>query len=147
MKALGAGELFDIMDQCTRHKDIAFPGHSHASLYDVSEIEPKVRRFIKDFGIEIMLETHIMDVVSGDGLVSAVITDDENKIEGDAFIDATGSSGPMGNCLRYGKGCSMCIQRCPTFGPRVSLTAKCGIKDLFGRARQLRSVSCNSTMS
>ena len=86
-----------------------------------------------DFGINVMLETHIMDVIADDGLVSAVITDDENKIEGDAFIDATGSSGPMGNCLRYGKGCSMCIQRCPTFGPRVSLTAKCGIKDLFGR--------------
>ncbi len=133
MKALGAGELFDIMDQCAKHKNIAFPGHSHASLYDVSEIEPKVRRFIRDFGINVMLETHIMDVIAGDGLVSAVITDDENKIEGDAFIDATGTSGPMGNCLRYGKGCSMCIQRCPTFGPRVSLTAKCGIKDLFGR--------------
>ena len=26
----------------------------------------------------------------------------------------------------------VCIQRCPTFGPRVSLTARYGIKDLRG---------------
>lgn len=133
MKVLGAGELFDIMDKCALHKNLDFPGHAHASLYDVGAIEPIVRQFLKDMGVEILLETHVMDVQVQNGRVSAVITNDGSKIRGEAFVDTTGSSGPMGNCLRYGNGCSMCIQRCPTFGPRVSLTARCGIKDLVGR--------------
>ncbi len=132
MRALGAGELFEIMDACALHKDIEFPGHAHASLYDVGAIEPEVRRFVEGLGIEVMTETHVMDVEVHEGLVAAVVLNDGTMIRGDAFIDATGSSGPMGNCLRYGNGCSMCIQRCPTYGPRVSLTAKCGIKDLVG---------------
>ena len=132
MRALGAGDLFEIMDACALHKDIEFPGHAHASLYDVGAIEPEVRRFVEGLGIEVMTETHVMDVEVHEGLVAAVVLNDGTMIRGDAFIDATGSSGPMGNCLRYGNGCSMCIQRCPTYGPRVSLTAKCGIKDLVG---------------
>ena len=133
MKALGAGDLFEIMDACALHEDIEFPGHAHASLYDVGAIEPEVRRFAEKLGIEVMTETHVMDVKAREGLVEAVVLNDGTIIEGDAFIDATGSSGPMGNCLRYGNGCSMCIQRCPTYGSRVSLTARCGIQDLVGR--------------
>ena len=133
MKALGAGDLFEIMDDCALHEDIAFPGHAHASLYDVGAIEPQVRGFAEELGIEVMTETHVMDVRAQEGIVEAVVLNDGTTIRGDAFVDATGSSGPMGNCLRYGNGCSMCIQRCPTFGPRVSLTAGCGIKDLVGR--------------
>lgn len=38
----------------------------------------------------------------------------------------------MGNCLRYGNGCSMCILRCPAFGPRVSISSRAGIEDLQG---------------
>ena len=133
MKALGAGELFDIMDECALHAGITFPGHQHASLYDVGAIEPKVRKYALECGIDVMTETHIMGAHAEDGLVRDVVLDDGTVIEGDAFVDATGTSGPMGNCLRYGNGCSMCIQRCPTFGPRVSITAACGIKDLVGK--------------
>lgn len=133
MKTLGAGDLFEIMDACALHEGIGFPGHAHASLYDVGAIEPEVRRFAEGLGIEVMTETHVKDVEAREGLVEAVVLNDGTTISGDAFIDATGSSGPMGNCLRYGNGCSMCIQRCPTFGPRVSLTAACGIEDLIGR--------------
>jgi hypothetical protein len=38
----------------------------------------------------------------------------------------------MGNCLRYGNGCSMCVLRCPAFGPRVSISSRAGIDDLQG---------------
>jgi hypothetical protein len=38
----------------------------------------------------------------------------------------------MGNCLRYGNGCSMCVLRCPAFGPRVSLSSRAGVEDLQG---------------
>jgi hypothetical protein len=133
MKALGAEELFDIMDHCAIHTNLDFPGHKHASLYDVNAIEPCVRKIILDSGIKLMLESHVMDIVKKGNDISAVVLDDNTFIEGDVFIDTTGSSGPMGNCLKYGHGCSMCIQRCPTFGPRVSLTSRYGIKDLTGR--------------
>lgn len=133
MKALGAGELFGIMDACALHKGISFPGHSHASLYDVGAIEPRVRRCVAEAGISIMTETHVAGAVCEGGVVSAVTLDDGQRLEGDAFVEATGSSGPMGNCLRYGNGCSMCVQRCPSFGPRVSISASCGVKDLVGR--------------
>ena len=133
MKALGAGELFDIMDECAVHSNITFPGHMHASLYDVGSIEPKVRRLLNGIGIKIMTNTHVMGAHTEDGVVTEVRLDDSSSIKGDAFIDAAGTSGPMGNCLRYGNGCAMCVQRCPSFGPRVSITAACGIKDLVGR--------------
>lgn len=133
MKALGAGELFDAMDECAQHTNVEFPGHSHASLYNVNKIEPLVRKIVTDLGIELMLETHVEDVSCSNDNVLSVVVQDGSIIEGDAFVDATGTSGPMGNCLRYGNGCSMCIQRCPAFGPRVSITAKCGIKDLKGQ--------------
>ena len=38
----------------------------------------------------------------------------------------------MGNCLRYGNGCSMCILRCPAFGPRISISERCGVSDIQG---------------
>ena len=38
----------------------------------------------------------------------------------------------MGNCLRYGNGCSMCVLRCPSFGPRISISERCGAFDIQG---------------
>ena len=133
MKALGAGELFDIMDTCAAHTNIEFPGHKHASLYDVNMIEPRVRALVLDAGITVMTESHVMDIIKNGDDITSLVLDDNTRINGDVFIDATGSSGPMGNCLKYGHGCSMCIQRCPTFGPRVSLTARYGLKDLMSQ--------------
>ena len=54
-------------------------------------------------------------------------------MEGDAFIDATGTAGPQGQCTKYGNGCAMCILRCPSFGGRVSVTARCGVREMIGR--------------
>lgn len=132
MIALGGGELFNITDSLTRHKYVDFPGHKHAFLYDVLKIEPAVRRFLSSIGVEIMLESRVVDVEMSGNSISAVYLSDDTKIEGDVFIETTGSTGPMGNCLRYGKGCSMCILRCPSFGPRISISKRAGIEDLQG---------------
>ena len=43
MMALGAGALFEICDELSVHRNFSFPGHEHASLYDVTLIEPAVR--------------------------------------------------------------------------------------------------------
>lgn len=64
--------------------------------------------------------------------IKGIFTSDEGYVEGDVFVETTGSTGPMGNCLRYGNGCSMCVLRCPAFGPRVSLSSRAGVDDLQG---------------
>lgn len=128
--ALGAWELFDITDRLSTHKNVDFPGHDHASFYDVIMVEPEVRRFIKALGIEVCLKTRIIDVEKDGERIISVISADGKKFKGDVFIETTGSTGPMGNCMRYGNGCSMCILRCPAFGPRVSITERAGLDDI-----------------
>lgn len=132
---LGAGDLFNICDKVSRHVNIDFPGHKHASFYDVSKIEPAVRRALQEKGIEIMFRTRAIDVDICDNLIKSIILHDERVIEGDVFIETTGSTGPMGNCLKYGNGCVMCILRCPTFGPRVSISMKAGTEDILAQRK------------
>lgn len=130
--ALGAGELFEITDRLSTHKNVDFPGHKHATFYDVALVEPEVRRMVKSLGIEIRLMTRITDVkMKSEGSIGSVITAENEEIRGDVFVETTGSAGPMGNCMRYGNGCSMCVLRCPSFGPRVSITERAGLKDLM----------------
>ncbi|SHJ48231.1 FAD-dependent oxidoreductase [Paramaledivibacter caminithermalis] len=132
---MGAGELFNICDKLSRHVDIDFPGHKHASLYDVTKIEPMVRKKLLEMGIEIMFRTRAVDVDIVDNTVKGIILHNEEIIRGDVFIETTGSTGPMGNCLKYGNGCAMCILRCPTFGPRISISMKAGIEDIFAKRK------------
>lgn len=134
--ALGAGELFQIADRTARHVNIEFPGHMHATLYDVARIEPEVRKFLEEMGIEIKFQSRATDIQMNGSYISSVILADEKVIEGDVFIETTGSSGPMGNCKKYGNGCAMCIQRCPAFGPRVSISRKAGVEDMIGKRSQ-----------
>lgn len=130
--AMGGGDLFIAMDANTRHINISFPGHNHASLYDVTLMEPLVKRVLQNYNINIKTSTRMRDIKKYGKRVQAVITDMDEVIEGDVFIDTTGSAGPMGNCMRYGNGCAMCVLRCPAFGPRVSIVQKCEIKEMNG---------------
>lgn len=130
--ALGARELFDLTDKYSTHKNVNFPGHDHATLYNVLKIEPQVRKLIKNMGIDIRIMSRVVDVDCDKDILKAVILEDGERIEGDSFVDTTGSSGPMGNCSKYGNGCAMCILRCPSFGGRVSVTARCGVEDMIG---------------
>ncbi|WP_297634500.1 FAD-dependent oxidoreductase [uncultured Clostridium sp.] len=130
--ALGAGDLIQICDKCARHKNVDFPGHKHATLYDVNIIEGEVRDYIKALNIKVRLESRIVDVEFDGKRIKWLYLSDGTKVEGDVFIETTGSTGPMGNCLRYGNGCSMCILRCPAFGPRISISQRCNIDDIRG---------------
>ncbi len=133
--AMGAGELFGLTDRLSRHVNVDFPGHAHASLYDVIKMEPAVRRLLKEKGIEVLTIARAVDVILEEGkkALKGLKLADGRTVEGDVFVECTGSTGPMGNCLAYGNGCSMCVLRCPAFGPRVSLTQKAGINDIMGR--------------
>ncbi|WMJ83992.1 FAD-dependent oxidoreductase [Oscillospiraceae bacterium LTW-04] len=131
--ALGADEIFNTIDNNSRHKNIEFPGHKHASLYDIATIEPAIKALLKDKGIEVLTQARVKDVeMDGDKIVSVVLTNDE-KLSADVFIDATGSAGPMNNCTKYGNGCAMCVLRCPTFGGRVSIAGKAGVTEKIGK--------------
>ncbi|MDV4152140.1 FAD-dependent oxidoreductase [Clostridium sp. AL.422] len=129
---LGAGDLIDIVDNTARHKDIEFPGHKHATLYDVNLIEGKVSKYLEDIGINIHIESRVTDVNLEGSKIKGIYLSDGSYEEGDVFIETTGTTGPMGNCLRYGNGCSMCILRCPAFGPRLSISERCGVSDIHG---------------
>ncbi len=131
--AMGAKELFDAVDETARHKNIEFPGHKHATLYDVARIEPAVRRKLDQAGIKYNLQCRIADVKMDGKKIVAVIDQDKNEYSGDVFIETTGTAGPQGNCLKYGNGCAMCIYRCPTFGPRIALATKCGVEEFVGK--------------
>ena len=71
----------------------------------------------------------------GETIIEKIVLASGEEIEGDVFVETTGSTGPMGNCLTYGNGCCMCILRCPAFGPRVSISAKAGGSDIMGKRK------------
>jgi len=136
MVALGGGELFALADANSLHRNIAFPGHEHASLYNVAVMEPVVRTFLQSMGIQLRFMARI-DAAEKNGnrivSVSAKIDGQPISFDADAFVDTTGTAGPMNLCARHGNGCAMCILRCPSFGGRVSLTALAGIPEKVGK--------------
>ncbi|OPJ63180.1 FAD-dependent oxidoreductase [Clostridium oryzae] len=132
IKALGLEELVEIIDGNCRHKNVDFPGHKHASLYDVNRMEVKIHKYIESIGVKVHLISRVVDANVQDKKLTSICLANGDVYDGDVFIETTGSTGPMGNCLRYGNGCSMCILRCPSFGPRVSITSRVGVEDLQG---------------
>ncbi|MDW7674481.1 MAG: FAD-dependent oxidoreductase [Bacillota bacterium] len=131
--AMGGGEVFQTIDANARHRNIEFPGHKHASLYDVSTIEPAIKNLLTGKGITVILNSRVKDVEVEAGTIKRVIIDDDKQVNGDVFVEATGTAGPMGNCSKYGNGCAMCILRCPTFGGRISIAAKAGAAEFMGK--------------
>ena len=127
---LGAGDFIKITDSNSRHKNVDFPEHNHAWLYDVSKIEPAVREYLVSNGINIKLTSRIANIEKDGNKIKAVKLNDGSIEEGDVFIDTTGSTGGMDNCTKYGNGCVMCILRCPSFGNRVSISNKAGVEDI-----------------
>jgi hypothetical protein len=145
LRAMGGGELFDLCDQNSLHRNVEFPGHHHASLYNVAKMEPMVKQYLFSKGIKITCQARVTDVTLEGNRIRAVSGkqgDEPFLIEGDVFIDTTGTAGPPANCNKYGNGCVMCVLRCHSFGGRVSLAAKAGVKELMGkRGDQVGSMS------
>jgi hypothetical protein len=136
MIAMGAGDLFELTDQNSLHREIEFPGHHHSNLYSVARMEPMVRWLLLSKGIQIHDQIRVTDVELQESRIRAVTARQDGgtlRFEGDAFVDATGTAGGPANCNKYGNGCAMCILRCHSFGGRVSVTAKAGVKEMIGR--------------
>ncbi len=135
MIAMGGGQLFQVADSTARHKNFEFPGHKHATLYDVAKIEPAVRRCLLEHGIEIWLFSRVTEITRRNGSIDGVQLENGTTIHADMFVDATGTVGSQNYCTEHGNGCVMCIVRCPTFGPRVSLTGLAGIPEKQGKKK------------
>jgi hypothetical protein len=108
MIAMSGGEIFGLTDQNALHRGIEFPGHLHASLYNVATMEPIIKSFLLEKGIELRSSIRITDVEMKDDRIVAVVGKQEKepvRFEGDVFIDATGTAGPPANCNKYGNGC------------------------------------------
>lgn len=133
MIAMGGGDLFEICDRNSRHRNIEFPGHKHASLYDIAYTHGAVLAHLEALGVEVKFNTRIKSINMEEDRIMSVFDHLENRIDGDVFIDATGTAGPMNNCTKYGNGCAMCILRCPSFGGRVSLTGLAKVEETIGK--------------
>ena len=130
IRALGGGEFLDLIEQVARHRNVNFPGHEHAMLYDVTRIEPVIRTALDEVGVGVRLQTRVVDVKKEGRQIKSIAAATGEVFSGDAFIDTTGTAGPQKNCTRYGTGCAMCVLRCPSFGPRVSLVARAGVEEI-----------------
>ncbi len=136
MIVMGGGQMFRLIDQHCRHKNVNFPGHRHASLFDTAVMPAVIVRALAALGVKICYMSRITGVSlrertdpQADGRITAVKNDRGELLEGDAFIDATGTAGPLSACHQYGRGCASCIMRCASFGGRISLSSLCGIKE------------------
>lgn len=127
---LGAGDFLRVIEGVATHRWLDFPGHRHALLYDVTRIEPAVRALLHSSGVRIKLQKRVVGALRDNGNITGIQTADGETVQGDVFVDCTGTAGPAKNCTRFGSGCAMCVLRCPTFGPRVSLTARSGVPEI-----------------
>lgn len=132
---LGAGEFINIMDSIALHKNMEFPGHKHAWLTDIGRAEPIIRRYLIDKGVKIFFKSRVVNILREQDKIKSIMFEDRSTVSADVFIETTGSTGSMANCMKYGNGCTMCTLRCPSFGSRVSISEKAGIVDLVGERK------------
>lgn len=131
-KALGCGEIFEALESILLHRGNIIE-EKHGYVYNTARVDPAMRKVVGAASVETRLECRATDVQKRNGFIEAIVTDKGEKIEGDVFIDATGGTGGLDICTRYGGGCAMCIYRCLSFGNRVSIATKAGATELMRR--------------
>jgi hypothetical protein len=138
LRHMGDDFIFQVLDDCTLHENVHFPWPKPGAtkkIYDVSKLDPALRKYLGGIGVEVRVQSRVKNIEMDGKKIKAVILDDRTKIRGDAFVDATGGSGPPASCRKYGNGCVMCLMRCPALGNRVSIAEKAGVKELVGKKR------------
>ena len=98
MLAMGGGDLFKVADDNARHKNIEFPGHKHANLYDVALIEPAVKKALEGAGVTVHLHCRVKDIEKDGNRITKVIAEGHHGAgdivaSGDVFVDAAGTAG------------------------------------------------------
>jgi hypothetical protein len=138
---MGAGEVNEALDSVClpnveNYRNSHYPHHSlpgsedmtkHSWVYNVLTSEPVLRKLLVDVGVEIRWRSRAVDVEKEGNRVTRVKLADDEWIEGDAFIDTTGSAGGQNHCIKDVGGCVMCPwMQCSTFGNRVDISGKAG---------------------
>lgn len=131
--AMGGGELFQLIDGNCRHKNVNFPGHEHASLYDIGKTPGAVREYLEQIGVTVVFQARVTKAEMNGSRIESVTDGQGRTFEGDVYLDTTGTAGPMNNCSKYGNGCAMCMLRCPSYGGRVSLAGLAGVQEMQGK--------------
>lgn len=123
-RALGGGDLFDVLDSIAIRKGINLPNFGRISSYNVLKLDSRLQKALKERRIEFRLCQRAVGIeVSGDR-VEAVMLKDGGRTEGDVFIDATGAMRGTADCTRWGYGCVGCSLQCGTFGPPGDMIGK-----------------------
>ena len=131
--AMGGGQILAAIDGNLLHQHVEFPGHSHASLYNVATMEPIIRRLLQGNQIEMRFGARVTAVNMDGNRIIAVSGKKKGEpfhVSGDVFIETTGTAGPPAVCNKFGNGCAMCVLRCHSFGGRVSVAEKAGIAEM-----------------
>lgn len=127
-KALGGNEMFETLESIILHRG-NIVNEEHAYIYNTAICDAKVREMLEKAGVKVICQRRAIDVRQEKGRILSVMLNNGEELEGDAFVDTSGSSGGVPICTRYGKGCVMCVCfRCPSFGDRVSIATKAGAK-------------------
>jgi len=141
-RAYGGASLYDdVFYSIATHKKRDAPGLGYTMLYNVTKLDATMQSVLRQKGIEVMLSKKVSDVDVSGRKVVAVALEGGTKVEGDVFIDTTGSSTGIPGCTKFGYGCVGCVLRCPTFGnPQGladSMTQTITAKNALGTEGQL----------
>lgn len=145
VKEMGGGEVNEALESIclpsrANYLKSHFPWHSlpgaeemvaHSWVYDLILAEPTLRRLLEGMGVEILWRSRAVDVAVEGKRLTGIKLHKGEWVEGDAFIDCTGTAGGQANCIRDVGGCTMCPwMQCRTFGDRVSIAGKAGAKQI-----------------
>lgn len=128
-RAMGGQEVFEALESIKLHTGNIID-EENQFVYNTLLLDTTLLKIVTAAGVEVHFETRAMDVEKTDGSLKAIVTEKGERYEGDVFIDASGSTGGISNCVRHANGCVMCIHRCYIFGDRVSIATKAGAQEL-----------------
>jgi hypothetical protein len=89
------GDINEVLDIFIEHgadKDIKTEAHAHIGTDRLSPIIKNIRKTIEQFGGEYHFDTKVVDFIVKDNKIKGVITQNDEKIESDYVVLATGHS-------------------------------------------------------
>ncbi|MBI2304982.1 MAG: FAD-dependent oxidoreductase [Chloroflexi bacterium] len=133
-KLLGGGDLLRVMESLVLHHQKEFNIPYGCLTFDVTKVAEGIRRRVHEAGVQVALKSRVVDVERRGDRIQTVILANEQRIEGDTFVDATGNLGGVAVCQGQGQGCVLCYYGCNVFGDRVGISEKAGIPDVLDPA-------------
>lgn len=114
-------------------------GEDLGFIYDVMKAHQAMGDILEPAGVTVRLRSRVMDVEKRGNGIKAVVLDNGDRIEGDAFVDATGRTGFQEMCATLGQGCVLCALKCPLFGDCVHTSEKAGVSDVAVQSKYAQS--------